>query len=61
MHRIYEPGHHADQAFYRAVREGVRSHHWPFGDMAPIPGVPDDEIARIIAFVRTLQRANGIQ
>jgi len=61
VHRIYEPGHHGDQAFYRAVREGVRSHHWPFGDMAPVPGVSEDEIARIVAYVRKLQRANGIQ
>ncbi|MCG6872961.1 MAG: cytochrome c [Gammaproteobacteria bacterium] len=60
VHRIYEPGHHSDDSFYRAVREGVRQHHWPFGDMPPVAGVPDEEIARIVTWVRGLQRANGI-
>jgi mono/diheme cytochrome c family protein len=61
VHRTYEPGHHGDEAFYRAVREGVRGHHWPFGDMPPVAGVPDEEIARIVAYVRALQKANGIE
>lgn len=61
VHKIYEPSHHADMAFYLAVRQGVRSHHWPFGDMPPVPGVGDEEVARIIAYVRGLQRAAGIQ
>lgn len=61
VHRIYEPGHHADQSFYRAVREGVRSHHWEFGDMAPIAGVTDQEISSIVAYVRGRQKTNGIE
>ncbi|ANK81716.1 MAG: cytochrome C [Rhizobiales bacterium NRL2] len=61
VHRIYEPSHHGDGAFVRAVRQGVRQHHWNFGDMAPVPGVSDQELAQIIAYVRELQRANGIE
>ena len=34
VHKIYEPSHHSDQSFYRAVALGVKSHHWPFGNMA---------------------------
>ena len=61
VHRIYEPGHHGDEAFYRAVSEGVRGHHWPFGDMAPVPGVSREDVGSIIAYVRGLQRAAGIE
>jgi len=61
VHKIYEPGHHDDGAFYRAVQQGAQSHHWPFGNMPPVAGVSDDEIAQIIAYVRALQVANGIR
>jgi len=61
VHKIYEPGHHADFAFLRAVMQGVRAHHWSFGDMAPVEGVTDRQVGQIIAYVRELQRANGIQ
>ena len=61
VHVIYEPGHHADGAFFLAVAQGVRQHHWTFGNMPPVAGVSSDEIARIVAYVRTLQRANGIE
>ncbi|MDX1485982.1 MAG: cytochrome c [Alphaproteobacteria bacterium] len=61
IHKIYEPSHHGDGAFYRAVRKGVRPHHWRFGPMPPIPGISDEEIRRIIAYVRELQRAAGIR
>jgi len=60
IHRIYEPGHHADMAFVLATRRGSRAHHWRFGDMPPVAGVTDAEIADIIAFIREVQRANGI-
>ncbi len=61
VHKIYEPGHHGDAAFYLAARNGVRAHHWPFGDMPPRPEVSDPEMAAIVAYVRELQQANGIR
>ncbi|GGB46275.1 hypothetical protein GCM10011316_17970 [Roseibium aquae] len=61
VHQIYKPSHHADGAFWLAVRNGVRAHHWTYGDMAPVPGLADAEIVQIITYVRALQRANGIQ
>lgn len=61
VHKIYEPSHHDDGSFYRAVGEGVRSHHWPFGDMLPVPGISDAEVEQIITYVRELQRAAGIK
>ena len=60
VHKIYEPGHHGDGAFVLAALRGVRAHHWPFGDMPPVEGVTQDDVERIVAYVRKLQRANGI-
>ena len=60
LHEIYNPGHHSDGSFVSAVRKGVRSHHWRFGDMPPQPKVSDLEIAEIVRYVRELQVANGI-
>lgn len=61
IHMIYEPGHHGDASFVRAVKQGVRAHHWPFGNMPAQPHVTDVELAAIIAFVREVQIANGIR
>jgi len=61
IHKIYEPGHHSDLSFQRAAKFGVRAHHWPFGNMPPVPNVTESDVTRIIAYVRALQRANGIR
>ncbi|MCU9847743.1 cytochrome c [Defluviimonas sp. WL0024] len=60
LHPYYEPGHHGDEAFVRAVRQGARAHHWSFGDMAPVEGLTDADIAAITGYVRAVQKANGI-
>ena len=60
IHKIYEPSHHGDEAFQRAAAIGVRTHHWPFGDMAPVEGLTRGDIVMIVAYIRELQRANGI-
>ena len=60
VHVYYEPGHHSDELFQRAVAQGVQAHHWRFGDMAPVAGLTRSDVAEIIAYVRELQRANGI-
>lgn len=61
VHVIYEPGHHSDASFFMAAKNGVRAHHWRFGDMPPVDGISDDEIAKVIVYVRALQRENGIR
>jgi len=61
VNAIYRPAHHADLAFYWAVRDGVRRHHWQFGDMPPIKGLSPEGVANIIAYVRGEQRKNGIR
>lgn len=60
VHKIYEPSHHSDASFVRAVRQGVVAHHWRFGHMPHLPAVANQELSDIIHYVRTLQRANGI-
>ena len=44
----------------RAAKQGVQQHHWPFGNMPPVEGITDAEIAVITAYIRAVQRANGI-
>ena len=60
VHVIYEPSHHGDKSFQRAIAVGVRGHHWPFGDMPPVEGLTRGDAAMIISYVRELQRFNGI-
>jgi mono/diheme cytochrome c family protein len=59
-HNTYNPRHHADLAFHLAVKNGVRSHHWKFGDMQPIAHLSPKEVAHIIQYVREVQRNSGI-
>jgi mono/diheme cytochrome c family protein len=61
VHKIYEPSHHGDYAFEMAVANGVRAHHWKFGDMPPQPAMTRSDLQNVIAYVRELQRANGIE
>jgi mono/diheme cytochrome c family protein len=60
VHVIYEPSHHADAAFHRAVRFGVQPHHWSYGRMPPIEGVTDAQVDSIVTYVRWLQRRAGV-
>ena len=60
VHKIYEPSHHGDESFQRAVSLGVQAHHWRFGNMPPVEGITRGDVKMIIAYIRELQRANGI-
>ena len=60
VHKIYEPNHHGDQAFQRAAANGVRAHHWKFGDMPKIEGVTPEDVQQITSYIRWLQRQAGI-
>lgn len=60
VHKIYEPGHHGDMAFVLAAQNGVRAHHWKFGNMPAVEGVTRSDILDIVSYIRVLQRANGI-
>jgi mono/diheme cytochrome c family protein len=60
VHIIYEPKHHGDESFQRAAALGVRAHHWSFGNMPAVEGLTRADVKMIIAYIRELQRANGI-
>lgn len=60
VHKIYEPNHHGDISFVLAVQNGVRAHHWRFGDMPAQDGLTQADVAGIVTYVRELQRTNGI-
>ncbi len=60
VHKVYEPSHHGDQSFHLAARNGVRAHHWQFGDMSAIQGVSQAQVDQIVQYVRWLQRQAGI-
>lgn len=60
IHNYYNPGHHGDGSFYSAVANGVQQHHWSFGNMPPLPRVTRDQTRMVIAYIREVQRANGI-
>ena len=61
VHKTYNSTHHADLAFNLAVKNGVRRHHWRFGDMPPLPDVTPQDIGHIVVYVRRLQRPAGIK
>ncbi len=60
VHKTYNPRHHADLAFHLAVRNGVRSHHWKFGDMKPLPNLSPEAVEHIVRYIREIQRKSGI-
>ena len=60
VHKIYEPNHHGDPAFYMAAANGVRAHHWEFGNMPKIEGVTSQDVEQIIKYIRWLQKQAGI-
>jgi mono/diheme cytochrome c family protein len=61
VHKIYEPNHHGDPAFQRAAADGVKAHHWEFGNMPKISAVTPTDVDQIVKYVRWLQRQAGIQ
>lgn len=61
IHKIYEPSHHGDRAFYSAAANGVRAHHWRFGDMPAIGTVSQNDMGDVITYIREIQKANGIK
>ena len=60
VHQVYAPAHHPDTAFHLAVKQGVRQHHWQFGDMPAVDGLTPEQVAHIAAYIRQRQRLAGI-
>jgi mono/diheme cytochrome c family protein len=60
IHPFYRPDHHGDPAFYNAGLNGVRAHHWEFGDMPAIAGITRKDLDAIVPFIRWLQQERGL-
>ncbi|AJQ97460.1 c-type cytochrome [Gynuella sunshinyii] len=60
IHDIYNPGHHDNASFMRAVKNGVQQHHWPYGNMPPQPQTGFTDMTNLMAFIREVQEQNGI-
>ncbi len=52
IHNIYNPGHHSNEAFIRAVRNGVRQYHWQFGNMPAQKHVAFGDMVLLLKFIR---------
>ena len=60
IHPDYGLSVRSDAQFRRAVREGLPARRG-YGAMPPAPGVSERRLNRMIAFLRELQRVNGIR
>ncbi len=60
IHALYRPGHHSDNSIYSAAFNGVRAHHWDFGNMPPVEGITEAKVRWIIKYIREIQVVNGI-
>ncbi len=60
-HRFYLPNHHGDEAIYRAAMNGVRAHHWNFGNMPPVEGITRRKLDRIVPYIRWLQKQQPVK
>ncbi|NNE97222.1 MAG: cytochrome c [Acidimicrobiales bacterium] len=58
---VYEPNHHGDNAYRFAIRNGASQHHWNFGNMPVIEDITDDQIERVIAYIRDEQERLGFE
>ncbi len=57
VHDLYKPGHHSNRAFARAILQGMKQHHWYFGDMPPVASATQDDVQTIVPYLRWLQKA----
>ena len=58
---MYEPNHHGDKSYRSAIRNGVAQHHWGFGNMPAVEDITDDQIERVITYIRTQQQELGFE
>lgn len=60
VHMIYGRVRLPDAGFVLASRRGAKSRYWSFGDMPATVGLTEGEALRILAYVRSVQAANGV-
>ncbi|MDH3389242.1 MAG: cytochrome c [Gammaproteobacteria bacterium] len=60
IHPFYKPSHHGDKSFYRAVLQGVKQHHWNFGDMPAVAGMTPKKMDSLVPYVRYYQQQKNL-
>lgn len=58
---VYEPNHHGDDSYRSAITNGAPQHHWGFGNMPAVEDISEDQIERVIVYIRTQQQALGFE
>lgn len=61
VHSHYIRANMSDQSFAQAVLYGVKARYWDYGDMKPVEGLKQTQIAMILAYVRALQSEAGLR
>ncbi len=59
--KAYRTAMHSDFAISSAINNGVVAHHWRFGSMPPQDNIAPEEVEQVIAYIREMQAANGIE
>jgi len=59
--KAYRTAMHSDYAIGAAINNGVVAHHWRFGNMPPQDNIAPEDIEPVIAYIREMQVANGIE
>ena len=60
VHPYYKPSHHGDNAFYRAALNGVKQHHWNFGNMPPVAGMTPGKMDSVLPYIRYYQQQKNL-
>jgi mono/diheme cytochrome c family protein len=61
LHPFYAPGSaHGDDVILAAMNTGAKSHMWKFGDMPKPDGLKPGQDKDVLAYIRTMQAANGL-
>lgn len=56
---VYDPATTTDTDFRNAIRNGATETNYDSGDMPPIRSLDDQQIADVIAYVRSVQEERG--
>lgn len=60
VHSVYRRSSVSDFSFQIAMKRGAEARQWRFGDMPAQPDLSESQMAAVIAYVRAVQKANGI-
>ena len=60
LNPIYAPANHSDDVFLAAMKNGAPQHMWKLGPMPKPQGLAPNSEPDVIAYIRAMQKANGI-